>query len=153
MEQQLWQEWQAQRSEMLALIRRIDKSFEQCSQPDNTNSTFLGAVEQMINSGQVVIALRQKGQPSKNDDRFIGWYDSNGFYLLPSSVRKLAMQVLGEDHVSDLASEINFHRRLYSAGVLIRSQTRFTKKVRVGKKTYNVLHIKPGVISLAAHSK
>lgn len=153
MEQQLWKEWQAQRNEMLAMIRRIDESFEQCSQPDDTNATFLGALEQMINSGQAVIALRQKGQPSKADDRFIGWYDSNGFYLLPSSVRKLAAQVLGEDSVSDLASEINFHRRLYSAGVLIRSQTRFTKKVRVGKKTYNVLHIKPSAISLAVNAK
>ena len=147
--EQLWQEWQAQRKEMLALIRRIDELFAQSGETDNIGAVFLGSIEKMINSGQVTVAPRQKGWPSATNNHFIGWYDSGGVYLLPSSVRKLAAQVLGKTSVSSFTSEVNFHRRLYKAGALIRSEGRFTKKVRIGKKVYNLLHVKPGFIGLA----
>lgn len=148
--EQIWQEWQAQRKEMLALIRRVDKAFKQHGKTSDVTAVFLRTIEQLINSEQASVAHRENGWPSNADGRFIGWYDNEGVYLLPGNAYELVAQALGDDSDFCRATEIDLRRQLHSIGAISRNdKKRLTKKVRSGNKVYNLLHIKPGFISLA----
>lgn len=137
--EQLWQEWQVQRKEMIALIRRIDEFLEQDNTPSNNDASLLGTIAQLINSNQASVAPREKGLSAQADARFIGWYDENGFYFRLSTIRKWIKDLHG---VSD--HEIYLHLSPFS----IRGKTRATHVIRIGEKTIRVLHLKPSAIRL-----
>lgn len=137
--EQLWQEWQVQRKEMIALIRRIDKSLKQDSTPSKSDTSLLGAIEQLINSNQASVAPRKKGLSAQADARFIGWYDDNGFYFRLSSIRKW---------IKDLHSLSDQEIYLHLSPFSISGKTRATHVIRIGEKTIRVLHLKPSAIRL-----
>lgn len=106
---------------------------------------YLGALRELIITKRALLASRSDSdishQISMDPERFIGWVDDEGIYLLPTVARKLVMSVLEKDGLGGMSNAAIYNQML-EAGVIFPGPDQTTKKISVGGNKYRVLHLK-----------
>lgn len=119
---------------------------------DKVTAVFLNALREGLDGGRFKSADRNK--PNAHDqastDQFVGWYDSQGFYLLPASFNAVSKWL------REAGTQLGFSpRQLYKSldeeGLLATKSANSTVSMRMGKQSAGsgikrVLHLKAGVL-------
>ncbi len=107
---------------------------------------YLSALRELIVTKRALLAKRDdndiSSEISMDPERFIGWYDDEGIYLLPTVARKLVMSVLEKDGLSGM-SNTAIYNQMQEAGVLFAGKDQTTKVFSVHGEKYRVLHLRP----------
>ena len=90
------------------------------------------------------------GNPVGQPDRFIGWRDEAGIYLMPALARSAVERVLGPEGLGGVSSRALYEqlRRLGVLAIPDREDNRTTRVKRIGSQTHRVLPLKPDALDL-----
>ena len=102
---------------------------------------FLGALRELIVTRQYILQPRALPDNDMERDRVLGWWDSDGVYLLPSLALSAAKRLLGQNSLP--ISIQGLYSQLEGLGK-IASQDKglTTKTLRIGGKAIRTLHLK-----------
>lgn len=119
---------------------------------DKVTAIFLNNLRDGLDGGRFKSASRIKpnAHEQANSDTFVGWYDSEGFYLLPASFNAVSKWM------RETGQQLGFtQRELYKMldeeGLLAAKSSQTTIAVRMGRQSSGsgikrVLHLKSGVL-------
>lgn len=119
---------------------------------DKVTAVFLNALREGLDGGRFKSADRNKpnAHEQASSDQFVGWYDSNGFYLLPASFNAVSKWL------REAGTQLGFSpRQLYKSldeeGLLATKSANSTVSMRMGRSSAGsgskrVLHLKAGVL-------
>lgn len=105
---------------------------------------FLAALKELLATGRAIVIPR-KGYPSDtriDPDRFMGWIDDEGYYLLPAVARRLVMSVLDKDGLNGISNQ-QLYDQLQQAGMMISDAKQSTRLIKVAGNSARVLHLRP----------
>ena len=127
-------------------LQRMSSVMAQSTVESAEYQRYLGALRELIITKRALLASRSDSdishQISMDPERFIGWIDDEGIYLLPTVARKLVMSVLEKDGLSGM-SNTAIYNQMQEAGVLYPGKDKTTKVISVGANKYRVLHLRP----------
>ena len=113
---------------------------------------FLITLSELVTSKRCeLLPLGEPGPPSTgHPDRFIGWRDQAGIYLMPALARSAVERVLGPEGLGGVSSRALYEqlRRLGVLATLDREDNRTTRVKRIGSQTHRVLPLKPDALDL-----
>lgn len=78
-------------------------------------------------------------------DRMVGWYDSNGIYLLPNIAVSAVEKVLGWGGLNKISLRA-LYNQFESLGVLAPGSGNSTKTKALGGKVRRVIHLHPDTL-------
>lgn len=115
---------------------------------------FLAALRELLAAKRAIVIPR-KGYPIPPDpskpedrhgtpdpDRFMGWYDDEGFYLLPVVARRLVMTVLDRDGLNSISNQ-QLYDQLQQAGMMVSDAKQSTRLIKIAGNSQRILHLRP----------
>lgn len=107
---------------------------------------FLSALQELLTTERVVVLPRTQVIPvsdidkTRDRDRYIGWVDDEGFYLLPAVTRRAVNQLLG-DGLNGISNAMLYKQLDELCYIKSRNKNEATKTIRIENKTKRVLHL------------
>jgi hypothetical protein len=105
--------------------------------------------------GGRVITIRDKSispltlNDPRDRDRFIGWEDGSGYYLLPDIMLGILERSVGFE-LSGISRQTLYDQLAEIGVVASTDKSQFTKVIKSGGKTFRVLHLKSDALELAS---
>lgn len=102
---------------------------------------FLTGLRELLVTKQYMLLPRHAGEPTEFDSaRVLGWYDSEGVYLLPSTVVSAVRRLLGHNSLN--VSQNALYGQLKGLGLVAgTAKESTTMKIRIGSSLPRVLHL------------
>lgn len=124
-------------------LERIAESMANSASNAMEAHQWRNAVRELLVSGQYVLVHRALPAMPENNEKLLGWKDTNGVYVLPQTALSAIQQRLG---VRILSSPNALFRQFLALGWIAKGVERSTKKIAIGNDRPRVLHFRPGVI-------
>lgn len=109
---------------------------------------FITALQQLLNTGDLILLHRVTGSSLNpmplQGGTFAGWYDEEGYYLLPEVAWKAVSELLRADSGFGLSKNAVWDL-LTKEGLAIKSSNRNTHHIKVNGASKRVLHLVPNV--------
>lgn len=142
------------KAEHIEGLRTVASSMATSTTESVEYKRYLGAVRELLitkkalvmERGANVLPLDPDGKMTTLDpERFIGWHDSEGYYLLPNVTRKLVLDVLGKDGLNSMSNQA-LYNQMKEAGLLIPGADASTKLKNIDGERVRVIHLRPNAL-------